>query len=455
MITRIEIDGFKSFYNFSLNMQPFQVIVGPNAAGKSNLFDALMLLSRLADHDLRTAFQQSRGDAGELFTLLPDGQIRNEMSFAVELLLEPQVTDAWGDTVELTHTRVRYELKIKRISDERGIDHLRIDHESLTPIFAQDDRIQWAADKKKYWPNAFKYKRQMPLISTELNHESGRPTVVLRQDGRSGRQRTSVRDKMESTFLSGLNNTEFPIAFAAREEIRGWKFLQLAPEDLRNADSRISPDQMSPSGRYLANMLARMKKEDPYILNDISADLSNLVSGFTEIEVEEDEVRDRYVIWLTTSDGRRFSSRVLSDGTLRMLALTSLKYDLTHGGVLLFEEPENGVHPFRIERLVPLLRDIATNFNAPSVYEDNSEKLRQLIVNTHSPKVLWQLADYEMVFAHVAETIVDGQIIRVTRMLPVEDSLLSMDEKSFTRLELDRYLDRSDLEEAIRKRGAM
>ena len=138
-----------------------------------------------------------------------------------------------------------------------------------------------------------------------------------------------------------------------------------------------------------------------------------------------------------------------------MLALTSLKYDLTHGGVLLFEEPENGVHPFRIERLVPLLRDIATNFNAPSVYEDNSEKLRQLIVNTHSPKVLWQLADYEMVFAHVAETIVDGQIIRVTRMLPVEDSLLSMDEKSFTRLELDRYLDRSDLEEAIRKRGAM
>ncbi len=63
MITRIEIDGFKTFRKFYLNLAPLQVIVGPNGAGKSNLFDALRLLSRLVDSDLRTAFQDLRGEA--------------------------------------------------------------------------------------------------------------------------------------------------------------------------------------------------------------------------------------------------------------------------------------------------------------------------------------------------------------------------------------------------------
>ncbi|NJN68174.1 MAG: AAA family ATPase [Chloroflexaceae bacterium] len=40
MITRIEIDGFKTFQNFKLELGPFQVIVGVNGTGKSNLFDA-------------------------------------------------------------------------------------------------------------------------------------------------------------------------------------------------------------------------------------------------------------------------------------------------------------------------------------------------------------------------------------------------------------------------------
>ena len=41
MITRIEIDGFKTFENFGLDLHPFTAIVGPNASGKSNLFDAI------------------------------------------------------------------------------------------------------------------------------------------------------------------------------------------------------------------------------------------------------------------------------------------------------------------------------------------------------------------------------------------------------------------------------
>src|SRR5579862_8168349 len=102
MITRVEIDGFKTFKDFSVELAPFQVIVGPNGSGKSNLFDALHFLSRLADTDLRTAFQEVRGDANELFTKgIPENKIR----FAVEMLVERKVRDRLGREAELKDTR--------------------------------------------------------------------------------------------------------------------------------------------------------------------------------------------------------------------------------------------------------------------------------------------------------------------------------------------------------------
>ena len=55
MITKLEIDGFKSFRDFSIEFSPFTVVAGKNASGKSNLFDALELLSRCATYDLRMA----------------------------------------------------------------------------------------------------------------------------------------------------------------------------------------------------------------------------------------------------------------------------------------------------------------------------------------------------------------------------------------------------------------
>ncbi|TMC18493.1 MAG: DUF2813 domain-containing protein [Chloroflexi bacterium] len=88
MITQIEIDGFKTFKDFKVELAPFQVIVGPNGSGKSNLFDALQLLSRLADNNFYEAFQELRGDAGELFTKYSDVSSSESIKIAVEMLLD-------------------------------------------------------------------------------------------------------------------------------------------------------------------------------------------------------------------------------------------------------------------------------------------------------------------------------------------------------------------------------
>lgn len=66
MLTRIEIDGFKTFEGFSLDLEPIQVILGQNASGKSNLFDAIRLLSNLASSDVRSSVRDLRTALVEL-----------------------------------------------------------------------------------------------------------------------------------------------------------------------------------------------------------------------------------------------------------------------------------------------------------------------------------------------------------------------------------------------------
>jgi Predicted ATPases len=68
MIRRIRIDGYKSLRGVELALRPLTLIIGPNAGGKSNLFDALGLLSRMATRpSLADAFREHRGDPLEAF----------------------------------------------------------------------------------------------------------------------------------------------------------------------------------------------------------------------------------------------------------------------------------------------------------------------------------------------------------------------------------------------------
>lgn len=87
--------------------------------------------------------------------------------------------------------------------------------------------------------------------------------------------------------------------------------------------------------------------------------------------VERPEDRHRYLV-VRYADGLRVPAWRLSDGTLRILALTLLGY-LDEDALMLVEEPENGVHPRAIE----------------AVYEALSAAPRlQVIVATHSPVLL-------------------------------------------------------------------
>lgn len=187
MITDIKIDGFKSFQNFEMTFTPLTVVAGANASGKSNLFDALQLLSRLAETDLKTAFSEQRGNPSELFTQYDENWYASEMGFTVEMLVNRRVRDNWGGEAELNNTRLRYRLVIARKSSDLGIDDLAVKFEHLEKIKSEDD--QWVhhippKEAKILWQTKRAGGSKVPFIQTI--EQNGITTIKIRQDGKQG-----------------------------------------------------------------------------------------------------------------------------------------------------------------------------------------------------------------------------------------------------------------------------
>ena len=64
MITRMKISGFKNLVDVDVRFGPFTCVAGANGVGKSNLFDAIMFLSTLAEKPLIEAAIFVRGEGG-------------------------------------------------------------------------------------------------------------------------------------------------------------------------------------------------------------------------------------------------------------------------------------------------------------------------------------------------------------------------------------------------------
>jgi hypothetical protein len=108
--------------------------------------------------------------------------------------------------------------------------------------------------------------------------------------------------------------------------------------------------------------------------------------------IERPDDRHRYIV-VRYAGGAAVPSWLVSDGTLRLLALTILAYLKDPAGVIMVEEPENGIHPRAIETAIQSLS---------SIYDG------QVLLATHSPVALNMLEPKDVLcFAKDSEGATD------------------------------------------------
>jgi predicted ATPase len=406
VLTRLEIDGFKNLLNFSIDFGPFTCIAGPNGVGKSNIFDAIRFLSLLTDNTLTEAALKVRGsatDSGDLRDLFYAGEAghRDQIRIAAEMIISPDdIQDDFGRFAIPSSTFLRYEIRVgyESRSHDEPPTRLVLLHESLDYITQGEAATNLKFPHKLEFRNSVvSNKRRAGAYISSTRSKDEQTEIHVHQDGGAkGLTQVAPAFSAPRTIVGTSNNSATPTILAARREMQRWQILALEPSAMREPDRgahAMSDFAVASNGGHLPLTVQRMELASALanrggsatVSAEIVARISRLVP-IRELRIDEDKARriltlqvreNGSINWLPVSS--------LSDGTLRFLALAILAQDRIAPGLVCIEEPENGIHPAKMEEVLNLLRDIAID---PELPPDSDNPLRQVIVATHSPTLV-------------------------------------------------------------------
>lgn len=416
MLTRLRVKGFKNLVDVDVRFGPFTCIAGPNGAGKSNLFDAITFLGDLASMPIMKAASRARGTNGRIsdFHSLFFKDVKGDflpMIFIAEMIVPRTVIDDFDRTAMPTATFLEYTLELRLSethADPSPADPIYIEQEGLRAINSSEAPKHLGFKPEEGWIKKHIFgpgSRRTAFISTEISGNPSQPAIRLfgDQTKKGGPPFLVPARKSPQTIVSGANSSSHPTALAARSELRSWRLLQLEPTALRGFDNFGDDPHITSTGEHLPGALMRLDNHA-----EVSQRLSELLPDIVSVNVDADEKRQVKTLLLTMKDKETYTASSLSDGTLRFLALAVLALDPEFGGLLCMEEPENGIHPSRIPQMLSLVRslseDVETDETGACMPSSDTEAkfappIRQLIINTHSPLVVAELRDDELLFA--------------------------------------------------------
>ena len=175
---------------------------------------------------------------------------------------------------------------------------------------------------------------------------------------------------LSDTRLSGI---EYRGIERCRSELQGWRTYYLDPRvSMRRATPPAEVTDIGVLGENIAPFLYRLQAENSKAFESIVQVMQSIIPGVEGLTVDLDTRRGTIDV-MVRHNGVDFPVRVISEGTLRALALCSLVVNPWSGALVAIEEPENGVHPRRLE----LIGEMLTSFAL--------QARRQVLVTTHSP----------------------------------------------------------------------
>ena len=394
-VTRIEALGFRSLRYVSQRLEPFHVLVGPNASGKSAFLDVLAFLGDLHRVDLKHAIMgyEPRGIPLRATDPRHLTWMRNGTSF--ELAVEAAIPDSLRERLRNRSVGVcRYEITV----DVSEPFHIARENLWLKPeedAGTERERQRFpdplgppegiVADPEKRAPARWKR-----VISRESHPEQ----ATFRSE--TSKHSYRLRLPAGESALGSLPAEDELFVVAPRFQqmlAEGIQRIALSSEAMRRPSPPAQSDTCLPDGSNLPHVVGALMRA----ASDRYADwILHVREALPDIE----RITERMQPWdghhylnVHYRNGLEAPSWLVSEGTLRFLALTLLAYLPDPTGPYLIEEPENGIHPGNIETVFESLS---------SMYEV------QVLLTTHSPAIArLASADQMLCFARKDESGTD------------------------------------------------
>lgn len=374
MIARVEALSYRCLRYVRQDVKPFQVLIGPNASGKSTFLDVAAFLADLV--------REKEGVSAAVSNRAPD--VRDlcwmQGSDTFELAIESEIPERLRERRNGNYARARYEVRVGLAPETHEVS-LLAETLWLKPETAAKDTSQDAQ------PRLFPVLQPPPAtIGTPAGKRT--PTGwrrVLNKVAESGNDYF----RSESTDWNNLfrlgprrsalanlpeDEVKFPVSIWFRRTLlEGVQRLALNSEALHRPSPPGSPRRFQMDGSNLPWVVYDLKQTSPERAREWTAHVRTALPDLIDIRtVEREEDRQRYLV-LDYDTGLHAPSWLVSDGTLRLLALTVLAYIPDLEGTYLIEEPENGIHPRAVETV---FQSLSSLYSA------------QALLATHSPVIL-------------------------------------------------------------------
>jgi hypothetical protein len=241
-------------------------------------------------------------------------------------------------------------------------------------FFGQDAFAQESSDTgvRGWSDTSFYHEKNCFSFSCEFNHDPEyRYTVSLNKniDGGSA----TFYDEVKPLF------SQSPLS---KQILKNLIFIDAIPSAMRGYSEKHDKLLRS-SGSNLSSVLYHLcqtPSQKQTILDFIQSLPEQAISNIEFIETPRDEV----MVTLTETFGhqdRSYDVSLLSDGTLRVLAIAAALLSAPEGSLIVIEELDNGVHPSRAQQLLANIRNIA------------DRRHLRVLLSTHNPALMDALPD--------------------------------------------------------------
>ncbi len=370
MITLIEALNYRCLRHISRPLNAFHVLVGPNASGKTTFLDVVGFLRDIASEGLDAALTNRTSN--------PEDLLFRREGDVLELAIEAGIPE------ELRTLTAKPELNTARYEVAIGFDDSKRAFEFKAEKLLLKKATVVEPPQRELFPMA------CPPPDTLITGKGARDTKVVVNKvpggndnfysetyGQSGKGwAPSFKLGPQKSALRNLPADEaaMPVASWFREYLStGVQRFVLNSQTIKRPSPPTRVKGFLPDGSNLPWVVSRLRKEDDSRYQDWIDHLQTALPDLVAIStIERPEDKHCYLMY-EYAGGLKVPSWMVSDGTLRLTALTLPAYLDDLHGIYLIEEPENGIHP----------RAISTVYDSlSSVYA------AQVLLASHSPVIL-------------------------------------------------------------------